>query len=159
VVRFSPRPLYPWGKSLRYPYHRRPGGPQNPTGHCKKRKEKSCLYRNSKPKLCVVQPGVVAIPTALSLVGLRKITKGYSQCSQCSGRDSNQVPAEQKRELCLFSQRAEWIWSSLSAATDTHFVIFSVEEPCVVCMYAEIKSGEFCLPGCNSPQKSFVRSI
>jgi predicted nucleic acid-binding Zn ribbon protein len=30
------------------------------------------------------------------------------------------------------------------------FVILSVEEPCVVCMYAEINDEQFCLPGCNA---------
>jgi hypothetical protein len=62
------------------------------------KKEKSCLYRNLKPELCVVQPVEVAIPTALSLERLRQITKGLSRCSPCSGRDSNRLLPEHKRE-------------------------------------------------------------
>jgi hypothetical protein len=31
-MNFMPRPLYPWGKSLRYPLDRRLGGPQSRSG-------------------------------------------------------------------------------------------------------------------------------
>jgi hypothetical protein len=34
VVSFTPLPLYPWGKSSRYPMDRRLGGPQNQSGRC-----------------------------------------------------------------------------------------------------------------------------
>jgi hypothetical protein len=46
----------------------------------------------------VAQPVAAAIPTALSLKGLRQLTKSLSECSHCSGRDSNQLPPEHKRE-------------------------------------------------------------
>jgi hypothetical protein len=32
MVSFTTRPLYPWGKSLRYPLDRRLGGPQSRSG-------------------------------------------------------------------------------------------------------------------------------
>jgi hypothetical protein len=38
VVSFTPQPLYPRGKSTRYPLDRRLGGPQNRSGYVKKRK-------------------------------------------------------------------------------------------------------------------------
>jgi hypothetical protein len=36
VVNFTPRPLYPPGKSPWYPLYRRLGGPQSRSGHCAK---------------------------------------------------------------------------------------------------------------------------
>jgi hypothetical protein len=38
VVSFTPQPLYPRGKSPRYPLDRRLGGPQSRSGHVQKRK-------------------------------------------------------------------------------------------------------------------------
>jgi hypothetical protein len=55
VVSFTPRPLYPRGKSPRYPQDRL-GGPQNRAGHCG-------IEKNILPP-----PGIVpvGIPTELS---------------------------------------------------------------------------------------------
>jgi hypothetical protein len=38
VVSFTPRPLYPWGKSPRYPLDRRLGGLQSRSGRCGEQK-------------------------------------------------------------------------------------------------------------------------
>jgi hypothetical protein len=53
VVSFTPRPLYPQGKSPRYPLYRRLGGPQSQSG---RRGEKSFPYRDSNFDLSAVQP-------------------------------------------------------------------------------------------------------
>jgi hypothetical protein len=51
VVSFTPRSLYPQGKSSRYPFNRRLGGPQSRSG----RREES-PYRDSNSDPSVVQP-------------------------------------------------------------------------------------------------------
>jgi hypothetical protein len=65
VVRFMPLPLYPWGKSPRYPLEMRLGEPQNRFG---RRGEKKILAptgtRTSTPRPS--SPQSVTIPTALS---------------------------------------------------------------------------------------------
>jgi hypothetical protein len=51
VVSFTPLPLYPWGKSSRYPLEKRLGGPQSQSG---RHGEEKILDSNSD--LSVVQP-------------------------------------------------------------------------------------------------------
>jgi hypothetical protein len=53
VVNFTPRPLYPRGKSPRYPMDRRLGGPQSRSGRFG---ENSWPYRDSNSDPSVVQP-------------------------------------------------------------------------------------------------------
>jgi hypothetical protein len=53
VVSFTPRPLYPRGKSPRYPLDRRLGGPQGRSGRCG---ENSCPHRDLSSDPSVVQP-------------------------------------------------------------------------------------------------------
>jgi hypothetical protein len=65
VVNFGPRPLYPRGKSPRYPLDRRLGGPQSRSGRFGEEKildpigTRTRTPRSSSPQL-------VAIPTTLS---------------------------------------------------------------------------------------------
>jgi hypothetical protein len=54
VVNFTPRPLYPQGKSPRYPLNRRLGGPQEPVWTIWRR-ENSWYYRDSNSDPFVVQ--------------------------------------------------------------------------------------------------------
>jgi hypothetical protein len=67
MVSFTSRPLYPQGKSPRYPLDRRLDGPQNQSG---RRGEETILApigtRTPAPRSPSLQP--VAIPTALSRV-------------------------------------------------------------------------------------------
>jgi hypothetical protein len=51
VVSFTPRPLYPRGKSLQYPLDRKLSGPQSPW-----RSENSWPHRDPNSDLSVVQP-------------------------------------------------------------------------------------------------------
>jgi hypothetical protein len=55
VVSFTPQPLYPRGKSPRYPLDRRLGGPQSQSGW-RWRRENSWPYRDSNSDPSVVQP-------------------------------------------------------------------------------------------------------
>jgi hypothetical protein len=64
VVRFTPRPLYPRGKSPRYPLDRGLGGPQSRSGRSEKRK--SWPYRTRTPTPRSSGPYPVATPTTLS---------------------------------------------------------------------------------------------
>jgi hypothetical protein len=57
VVSFTPRPLYPRDKSLRYPLDRRLGGPHSRFGRHKEEKYSSA-YRDSNSDPLVVQPVV-----------------------------------------------------------------------------------------------------
>jgi hypothetical protein len=54
VVSFTPRPLYPQGKSPWYPLDRRLGGPQSRSG-CSEEKN-SQPRRESNPRTPIVQP-------------------------------------------------------------------------------------------------------
>jgi hypothetical protein len=56
VVSFTPRPLYPQGKSPRYPLDRRLGGPQSRSGHGGEEKNSQPLPRESNPRTPIVQP-------------------------------------------------------------------------------------------------------
>jgi hypothetical protein len=56
VVSFTPMPLYPRGKSLRYPLDRRLGGPQSRSGRLREEKIRHCRDSNSDPS--VIQPVV-----------------------------------------------------------------------------------------------------
>jgi hypothetical protein len=53
VIRFTPLPLYFWGKSPRYPLTRRLGGLQSRSRRCGEKKKKSlhCPYRELNPVL------------------------------------------------------------------------------------------------------------
>jgi hypothetical protein len=72
VVNFTPRPLYPQGKSPQYPLDRRLGGPQNRSGRFGEVKiltptgTRTPTPRSSSPQL-------VAIPTTLSRLILLKL--------------------------------------------------------------------------------------
>jgi hypothetical protein len=65
VVSFIPRPLYPRGKSPRYPLDRRLGGPQNRSG--RRGREKNRAHNGTRtPTPRPSNPQPVAIPTALT---------------------------------------------------------------------------------------------
>jgi hypothetical protein len=53
VVSFTPRPLYPWGKSPQYSQDRRLGGPQNQSVE---KRRKTYPYRDSNSNPLAVQP-------------------------------------------------------------------------------------------------------
>jgi hypothetical protein len=55
VVSFTPRPLYPQGKSPRYPLDRRRGGPQSRSG-CGGEEKIPSPRRESNPRTPIVQP-------------------------------------------------------------------------------------------------------
>jgi len=55
VVSFTPRPLYPQGKSPWYPLDRRLGGPQSHSGHGGEEKN-SQLLPGLNPRILIVQP-------------------------------------------------------------------------------------------------------
>jgi hypothetical protein len=62
VLKFTPRKIYPRGKSLHYRFERRLGGPQSRSGHCRLRK--SLPFPGIEPRSSSLQP--VGIPTELS---------------------------------------------------------------------------------------------
>jgi hypothetical protein len=56
VVSFTPRPLYPQGKSPWYPFDRRLGGPQSRSGRGGEEKNSQPPRRESNPRTPLVQP-------------------------------------------------------------------------------------------------------
>jgi hypothetical protein len=62
VVSFTPLPLYPREKSLRYSFDRRLGGPQSRSGRLGE--ENSCPHRDSNSDPSVVQPVASRYPSS-----------------------------------------------------------------------------------------------
>jgi hypothetical protein len=71
VVSFTPRPLYPHGKSPWYPLDRRLGGPQSRSGRGGEEKIPS-LRRESNPRTPIVQP-VAQRYTDWAITALHKV--------------------------------------------------------------------------------------
>jgi hypothetical protein len=69
VVSFTPLPLYPRGKRLRYPLDRRLGRPQSRSGRCGEEKKLALPAIEPEPS----SPYPVAIPTELSRLALHMI--------------------------------------------------------------------------------------
>jgi hypothetical protein len=63
VVKFTPRPLYPQGKSPWYPFGRRLGGPQNRSGRGGEEKNSQPLPGLEPP---IIQPVAQRYTTELS---------------------------------------------------------------------------------------------
>jgi hypothetical protein len=79
VVNFTPKQLYPRGKSHPYPFDRRLNGPQNRSGrHGEEKILDPTGTRNQTPLL--VQPVASSYPTALSR--LPKFISDHSQNSE-----------------------------------------------------------------------------
>jgi hypothetical protein len=73
MVSFTPRPLYPQGKSPWYPLNRKLGGPQNRSGHGVQDKNLS-PYRESNPDHPITSAYPVPTPTELSwLIGKHQV--------------------------------------------------------------------------------------
>jgi hypothetical protein len=65
LINFTPRPLYPWGKSLQYPFDRRLVGPQNRSRLLGEEKTLDPTgTRNPTPQSSSSQP--IAVPTTVS---------------------------------------------------------------------------------------------
>jgi hypothetical protein len=77
VVNFTPLPLYPRGKSPRYPLDRRLGGPQSQSGRLGE--ENSRPFRDSNSEPSVVQP-------VASRYNIHKVT-----WTSADGRTHNQI--------------------------------------------------------------------
>jgi hypothetical protein len=78
VVSFTPRPVYPRGKSPRYPLDRRLSGSQSRSGHCR---EEETPFPCGEPK-----PGYPARSGSPSLyasaIPAHFTSQGYSKCKQ-----------------------------------------------------------------------------
>jgi hypothetical protein len=116
VVSFTPRPLYPQGKSLRYPLDRRLGGPQSRSGrHGEEKNLGPTGTRSPTPSSSRLYP--VAIPTELSRLcrgeEVVKISCGSVQSAHQEGELSRLVldhgPSwDQVLALPSVSQQGGW---------------------------------------------------
>jgi hypothetical protein len=92
-----PRPLYPGGKSPRYPLDRRQGGPQSRSG----REENSWPYRDSNSDPSVVQPVTsrytdYPIPVPLKITFERPVTKHHTSNDICKiGKNTFATPKQE----------------------------------------------------------------
>jgi hypothetical protein len=77
VVSLTPRPLYPWEKSPRYPLDRMVGGPQSRS--TRRRTEHFCPYRESNSEPSVGQPVASRYIDYQKLV-IRCLLKYYMHC-------------------------------------------------------------------------------
>jgi hypothetical protein len=78
VVSFTPRPLYPQGRSPQYALDRRPGGPKSWSGHgCEEKNSQPCQELNPD---CPAH-SLVAIPAELSWLPAYVVTH-EKQCDE-----------------------------------------------------------------------------
>jgi hypothetical protein len=112
VVNFTPRPLYPRGKSLRYPLDRRFGGPQSRSGRFGEKKILDPTEtRTPIPRSSSLQ--LVAVPTTLGdRAVLLLITNWVYMCNKSKHpiqAPSNSHPYTWQYFQQLNSDRITWI--------------------------------------------------
>jgi hypothetical protein len=78
MVSYTPRPLYPRGKSPRHPLDRRLGGPQSRSGRCGEERNQ-CLYRESKLGRPARRNTYVGCPASCSVDGALRLYKNLGQ--------------------------------------------------------------------------------
>jgi hypothetical protein len=88
VVRFTPRPCYPWGKESRHPLDRRLCGSQTRSGHCGVGNI-SCLCRESPSSILIDTPLYRVFIVQASQISQYVVSRGgiflvqYTRCSFC----------------------------------------------------------------------------
>jgi hypothetical protein len=95
VVSFTPRPLYPQGKTAPYPLDRRLGGPQSRSGHGEEEKiPSSCRYSNPRSSSSLPDAMIVSYPGSSMVAWQAKGKVLIIRVCYCTGIRFNRTKEE-----------------------------------------------------------------